>query len=112
MNAPTIALTLEAVLAVRSQLSKRRTPASSLRLGVRGGGCSGFSYVVEFHDGNPGPRDHVFQFEDVRVVVDPKSAVYLDGMELHWKRSLLNDGFEFRNPNAKKSCGCGHSFEV
>jgi len=88
-----------------------------LRLGIKGGGCSGFSYVIEFHDGDPRAKDRVFDYtaEDgtpVRVVVDPKSLVYLAGMELDWQQTLLQQGFKFNNPNEKTSCGCGHSFTV
>lgn len=107
-----LTLTPEAVRAVKAQLARRGTPEASLRLGVRGGGCSGFSYVIEFHDGEPQPRDLAFDMDGVRVLVDPKSMVYLSGTELHYRRSLMHDGFEFRNPNVRSTCGCGHSFEV
>ena len=80
-----------------------------LRLGVRGGGCSGLSYNITF-DSQPRERDRVFQYDDIRVFVDPKSFVYLNGITLDWEESLMQRGFVFRNPNAKKSCGCGSSF--
>ena len=80
-----------------------------LRLGVQGGGCSGLSYNIAF-DSQPRERDRIFQYDDIRVFVDPKSFVYLNGTTLDWEESLMQRGFVFRNPNAKKSCGCGSSF--
>ena len=80
-----------------------------LRLGVQGGGCSGLSYVIKF-DTQPRERDRVFAYGDVRVFVHPKSFIYLHGMVLDWEESLMQRGFVFTNPNAKKSCGCGTSF--
>ncbi|SRR6266496_3167217 len=80
-----------------------------LRLGVQGGGCSGLSYHIKF-DSQPRERDRIFQYDDIRVFVDPKSFVYLSGTTLDWEESLMQRGFVFRNPNAKKSCGCGSSF--
>ena len=83
-----------------------------LRLGVLGGGCSGLSYQFKFAP-EPRPRDHVFEFEgDVRVFVDPKSMLFLDGMTLDWHDSLMQSGFVFQNPHATKSCGCGTSFSA
>lgn len=101
-----------AAKAIRRQLDKRGTPESSLRVGIRGGGCSGFSYVIEFHDGPPRPKDRVFDAFGVRVVVDPKSLIYLAGTTLEWEQTLMQQGFKFVNPNEKTSCGCGHSFTV
>lgn len=82
-----------------------------LRLGVKGGGCSGLSYSITF-DARPRERDHIFQFEDVRVFVDPKSFVYLHGMTLDYEETLMRQGFNFINPNSTRSCGCGTSFSV
>ncbi len=107
-----ITISPEVFEAITRQLQKRGTPNSSIRLGVRGGGCSGFNYVIEINDNTPSQRDVVFIFESIELVVDRKSLVYLSGTELHWQRSLMNSGFEFKNPNVKKSCGCNHSFEV
>jgi iron-sulfur cluster assembly protein len=107
----------KAVEAIHKQLTKRGTPEASLRVGLRGGGCSGFTYVIEFHDGPPRPRDHVLDFkaadgESIRVVVDPKSLLYLSGTMLEWEQTLLKQGFKFINPHEKSGCGCGHSFSV
>ena len=80
-----------------------------LRLGVQGGGCSGLTYNIRF-DAHPRERDRVFNFDGVRVFVDPKSFIYLHGMTLDYQETLMKQGFEFVNPNASKSCGCGTSF--
>ena len=90
---------------------KRESVSGGLRLGVLGGGCSGLSYQFKFAP-EPRPRDHVFQFEDVQVFIDPKSMLFLDGMTLDWQDSLLQSGFVFHNPHATKSCGCGTSFSA
>ncbi len=107
-----ISVTEKAAQAIRKQIDKRGTPDASLRVGIRGGGCSGFSYVIEFHDGPPKAKDRVFDQFGVRVVVDPKSLIYLNGTILDWEQTLMRQGFKFVNPNEKTSCGCGHSFTV
>lgn len=109
---PSIEVSPEAVEAIRKQIQKRGVPGTALRVGIRGGGCSGFSYVIEFHDGPPRPKDRVYDYGDVRVVVDPKSLVYLNGSVLDWEKTVMRQGFKFVNPNEKASCGCGHSFTV
>jgi iron-sulfur cluster assembly protein len=115
--AATITVAPQAVEAIARQMKKRGTMEASLRLGIRGGGCSGFSYVIEFHDGAPHARDRVFEYTaadgtPVRVVVDPKSLLYLNGTTLEWQQTLMQQGFKFANPNEKTGCGCGHSFGV
>src|SRR5262249_34022223 len=112
-SASVIRVTPKAVEMIRKQIDKRGVPNTALRLGIRGGGCSGFSYVIEFHDGEPRAKDHVFDFKTgdgtpVRVVVDKKSLVFLAGTELDWEQTLMQQGFKFKNPNEKTSCGCGH----
>lgn len=82
-----------------------------LRLGVKGGGCSGFSYTLGFDD-KASELDQVFEIDGVTVVCDPKSFLYLNGTELDFEESLMGRGFKFGNPNASKSCGCGESFSV
>jgi iron-sulfur cluster assembly protein len=116
-KALSISITQAAVDAVAAQIAKRNVPGTALRVGVRGGGCSGFSYVVEFHDGEPRARDVVYdrQATDgtaVRIVVDKKSLLYLNGATFDWEKTLLRQGFKFVNPNEKASCGCGTSFTV
>jgi len=80
-----------------------------LRLGVMGGGCSGLSYSIKF-DTQPRERDRIYEFDGVRVFVDPKSFVYLHGMTLDYEETLMRQGFNFINPNSTRSCGCGSSF--
>lgn len=82
-----------------------------IRLGVRTSGCSGMAYVLEFADALEAD-DLVFEDHGVKVIVDPKSLLYLDGTELDYTREGLNEGFKFRNPNVKDACGCGESFNV
>jgi len=103
-----IQVTPKAVAKIREQFAKHNVNGG-LRLGVLGGGCSGLSYQFKF-DAKPRSSDNVFDFDDVKVFVDPKSMVFLEGMTLDWKDSLIQSGFAFDNPNAKKSCGCGTSF--
>jgi iron-sulfur cluster assembly protein len=116
-KSPTVSISAAAVEAIARQMKKRGTLDASLRLGIRGGGCSGFSYVIEFHDGPPRARDRVFDHlaadgTKVCVVVDPKSLLYLDGARLEWEQTLMQQGFKFVNPNEKSGCGCGSSFSV
>jgi iron-sulfur cluster assembly protein len=116
-KAALISVTPQAVDAIARQKKKRGTMDAALRLGIRGGGCSGFSYVIEFHDGAPHARDRIFDYTandgtPVRVVVDPKSLIYLAGTTLEWQQTLMQQGFKFTNPNEKAGCGCGHSFTV
>lgn len=80
-----------------------------LRLGVMGGGCSGLSYSIKF-DTRPRERDRIYDFDGVRVFVDPKSFLYLHGMTLDYEETLMRQGFNFINPNSTRSCGCGSSF--
>ncbi len=82
-----------------------------IRLGVKTTGCSGMAYVLEFAD-EAGPDDQVFEAHGVKVIVDPRSLVYLDGTEVDYTREGLNEGFKFNNPNVKDTCGCGESFSV
>ena len=106
-----IDVTPKAVEAIKKQIAKRNVPETSLRLGIKGGGCSGFSYVIEYCDG-PRARDNVFEVEGAKVYVDPKSLIYLNGTTLDWEMTLMNQGFKFINPQEKSNCGCGHSFTV
>ena len=80
-----------------------------LRLGVMGGGCSGLSYSIKF-DSHPRERDRIYEFDGVRIFVDPKSFIYLHGMTLDYEETLMRQGFNFINPNSTRSCGCGSSF--
>jgi len=82
-----------------------------LRIGIKTTGCSGMAYVLEFVD-ETNEDDQVFESEGVKVIVDPKSMVYLDGTRVDFAKEGLNEGFQFINPNAKDECGCGESFTV
>ena len=82
-----------------------------LRLGVKGGGCSGFSYTMDIAS-VPAADDEAFESNGVKLVCDPKSYLYLNGTELDFQQKLIGGGFIFNNPNATKSCGCGASFKV
>jgi len=84
-----------------------------LRVGVRGGGCSGLSYTMDFETAaNIRPDDDVFDYGDFKVICDPKSLLYLYGLELDYSTALIGGGFQFRNPNATQTCGCGKSFSA
>ena len=106
-----ILVTERAVSKIRDAMAKEGiSPAEGgLRLGVMGGGCSGLSYSIKF-DTHPRERDRIYEFEGVRVFVDPKSFIYLHGMTLDYEESLMRQGFNFINPNSTRSCGCGSSF--
>ena len=110
MASPIVQLTEQAVARVRELLGKEQLPPTAgLRLAVQGGGCSGLTYAVRF-DNQPAARDKVFEFDGVRVFVDPKSLIYLAGTVLDYKNELMQQGFVFENPNSSKGCGCGASF--
>lgn len=104
-----IEVTPKAVEKIRVAFAREGVQQGGLRLGVLGGGCSGLSYQFKFEP-KPRPTDNVFHFDGVEVYVDPKSMLYLEGMTLDWKDSLIHSGFVFENPHAKRSCGCGTSF--
>ena len=105
-----INMTSGAVSEVKRLLAKENKPEIGLRIGVRAGGCSGFSYVLGFDGSHEG--DNVQDIEGIKLIVDPKSVPYLEGTELDYKDGLEGKGFTFSNPNATKSCGCGESFAV
>lgn len=84
--------------------------AKKLRLGVKGGGCSGLSYLLDFDVQKPG--DVEFEFEGIRCIIEPAHEIYLAGMEIDWQDGLNSRGFTFKNPNASTTCGCGSSFAV
>ncbi|MFN5509741.1 MAG: iron-sulfur cluster assembly protein IscA [Burkholderiales bacterium] len=94
-----------------SRYLQRRGKGMGLRLGVKTTGCSGLAYKLEYAD-EIQPEDIQFESHGVRVLVDPKSLVYIDGTELDFVREGLNEGFKFNNPNVKSECGCGESFKV
>ena len=107
----TITLTDKAATEIKALFEQQGIENAALRVFVSGGGCSGLSYQFKYE---PKPRstDKIFHYDDVDVYVDPKSMVFLEGMTLDWKDSLMQSGFAFDNPHAKKSCGCGTSFSA
>ncbi|MEW6072808.1 MAG: iron-sulfur cluster assembly accessory protein [Planctomycetota bacterium] len=107
-----ITLTDRAVVEIRRIIHDQGLPAATvLRVGVRGGGCSGFSYSLGFDD-HVADTDQVSESQGVTVVCDPKSFLYLNNTTVDFEDSLMGRGFKFANPNASKSCGCGESFSV
>ena len=100
-----------AVKRLKTLLAERQTPEAGLRVAVRGGGCSGLAYVMEWAE-LPREKDKIFEREGVRVFVDPKSYLYLLGSELAFEEGLMASGFKLVNPNAKSACGCGESFTL
>jgi len=107
-----MAIQLTDVAATRVQnFLDNRGKGIGLRLGVKTTGCSGMAYVIEFVD-EVQEGDSVFESKGIKVVVDPKSLIFLDGTEVDFAKEGLNEGFQFKNPNAKDECGCGESFTV
>ena len=104
-------VTERAIKRIRAAMAKEGVSPQEggLRLGVTGGGCSGLSYAIKF-DTHPRERDRIYEFDGVRVFVDPKSFLYLHGMTLDYEETLMRQGFNFINPNSTRSCGCGSSF--
>jgi iron-sulfur cluster assembly protein len=106
-----ITLTPRAVDHIKATFAYQGKEGHALRMGVKGGGCSGFNYVMA-PVAEPEPGDQVFDCDGLTVCVDLKSFLYLAGMEIDYSDDLLDGGFKFRNPNATHSCGCGTSFSV
>jgi iron-sulfur cluster assembly protein len=106
-------VTEKALKRIRAAMAKEGISPTEggLRLGVMGGGCSGLSYSIKF-DTKPRERDRIYEFDGVRVFVDPKSFLYLHGMTLDYEETLMRQGFNFINPNSSRSCGCGSSFSA
>ena len=110
-QAPVISLTEAAIKEVKRLVNVQGITEGGLRLGVKGGGCSGLSYTINF-DEKIGPHDQVYDIEGVKVIVDAKSAIYLQGTQLDYQKDLMGGSFKFVNPNANKTCGCGESFSA
>jgi iron-sulfur cluster assembly protein len=100
-----------AVDRLKKLLAERQTPLAGLRIAVKGGGCSGLAYHMEWAEA-PKERDKIFEREGVRIFVDPKSYLYLMGTELIFEETMMASGFRLKNPNEKSACGCGESFTV
>ena len=108
---PVISLSESAVKEVKRLINVQGLTEGGLRLGVKGGGCSGLSYTINF-DEKIGQYDSVYDIEGVKVIVDAKSAIYLQGTQLDFQKDLMGGQFKFVNPNANKTCGCGESFSA
>ena len=93
---------------INSLLAKRQTPNDFLRIGVQSGGCSGFSYFYDFVE-KPREGDKILEFKDVNICVDKKSWIFLNGTEIDYEDTLFKSGIIFKNPQAKRTCGCGES---
>ena len=104
-------LTSTAVTKVKEIMGLQSPVPAGLRIGVVGGGCSGFSYSMSFENA-PGMMDKVYTFDDLKVYVDATSAMYLNGCVVDFVETLEASGFKFENPNVKSTCGCGSSFGV
>lgn len=106
-----VSLTEAAAVEIQRILSDRNIPDWGLRMGVKGGGCSGLTYELDFVE-KPDENDQVFESHGVKVFVDMKSYLYLNGTTLDYASDLLTGGFKFLNPNAARSCSCGTSFSA
>ena len=111
---PGFAFTPEAAAKIRTLVESWEKPAIGLRVAVRGGGCSGFSYFMEVCEADAvnEEKDERFENHGATVIIDRRSLKVIGGTELHWKSSLMGAAFEFRNPQAKQTCGCGSSFST
>ena len=108
---PPLVLTPQAIVKVREIMATQDPLPAGLRIGVVGGGCSGFQYSMAFEN-QPGMMDKVFNFDDLKVFVDATSLMYLNGCTVDYMETLEAAGFKFENPQVKSSCGCGSSFQV
>lgn len=106
-----INVTESAASKIKAVLAKEGFNDGGLRLGVKGGGCSGLNYVIRFEE-RQRPGDKVFEHYGAKVFVDFKSLLYLKGTTLDWRGTLMQEGFTFHNPNAQRTCSCGVSFSV
>jgi iron-sulfur cluster assembly accessory protein len=106
-----INLTPKAISKVKEIMGQQSPVPAGLRVGVQGGGCSGFSYAMSFENA-PGMMDKTFDFDGLKVFVDATSLMYLNGCNIDYIESLEGAGFKFDNPNVKSTCGCGSSFQV
>ena len=109
---PRITLTPEAAEFVRKRLEKEGRPGAALRVGVRGGGCNGLTYVLDYTTDPPRARDLVYDFYGTRVLVDKRSIEYIDGSSIVYENTLMFQGLKFKNPLEASTCGCGETFSV
>jgi iron-sulfur cluster assembly accessory protein len=110
-KAAPVNLTPKAIAKVKEIMAQQNPAPAGLRVGVVGGGCSGFSYSMQFEN-NAGLMDKVFDMDGLKVYVDATSVMYLNGCTVDYVESLEGAGFKFENPNVKSTCGCGSSFNM
>jgi iron-sulfur cluster assembly protein len=110
-SSPAVTLSDAALKEVKRLMNVQGLAEGGLRLGVKGGGCSGLSYTINF-DEKIGQYDTVYEVDGVKLIVDAKSAIYLQGTQLDFQKDLMGGQFKFVNPNASKTCGCGESFSA
>ncbi|MCG3121560.1 MAG: Iron-sulfur cluster insertion protein ErpA [bacterium] len=106
-----VTITPKAAAEIQKIIAQENSGELALRVGVQGGGCSGLSYFLSL-DKDARPDDKVFESSGVKVYLDSKSALYLEGTEVDFTDGLQGSGFTFKNPNAQRTCGCGHSFQA
>ncbi len=107
-----VTMTPAAIERIAALKKSRQTPEAILRVGVRGGGCSGLSYYIDFVDSTDA-KDKVFTFDNgVTIAIDRKSYLFLNGTEIDFQKGMMKTGFEFKNPMASRSCSCGESFSL
>ena len=113
MAEPVLHVSPKAAGKIKEQTEKRAAsqPTTGIRVGVKGGGCSGMSYVIEYCDA-PRAKDKLIELDGARVFVDPKSLIYLNGTTLDYVETFQQKGFKFNNPQQRSECGCGESFTI
>jgi iron-sulfur cluster assembly protein len=109
---PRITLTEEAAAFVKARLEKEGRPNAALRVGVKGGGCNGLTYVLDYTDEPPRARDLVYDFFGTKVYIDDKSIDFVDGSSIVYENTLMFQGLKFKNPLEASTCGCGETFSV
>ncbi len=110
INKTPVSLTQSAVVEINRLINQNDNQGKYLRIGVKGGGCSGMSYLLGFEDKTD--KDDVYKIEEISCIINPAHLIYLHDMEINWEGGLNARGFTFNNPNASKTCGCGSSFGV
>lgn len=110
INRSPVFLTESAVTEIKKLMDQNDNQGKYLRIGVKGGGCSGMSYLLGFE--NKTDKDEIYEIESISCIINPAHLIYLSNMEINWEGGLNARGFSFSNPNASKTCGCGSSFGV
>ena len=111
-DAKPVTFSSSAIVKVKEIMAQQNPVPAGLRVGVVGGGCSGFSYHMAFENQVNEASDNVYEFEGLKVLVDQMSEMYLEGVQIDYIETIEGSGFKFNNPNVKSTCGCGSSFSV